>query len=138
MIKPVNFSPQVAKLLNDCDLKSDDVTPQTLFFGFLDGERLIGVVGLDVCDGFGLLRSLAVLPSARGRGLAVALVHQIETYAQKQGVLKMYLLTDTATDFFARQGYQVMRRIDAPKPIQLTAQFSSLCPDSADLMFKSV
>lgn len=137
MIKPIVFSPQVAQLLRDCHLKSDDVTPLTFFLGYSDNHQLLGVVGLDVCDGVGLLRSLAVQPEARGRGLAVALVRQIELYAQTQSISKVYLLTNTAADFFAHQGYQTMARLDAPAAIQSTTQFSSLCPDSAVLMFKS-
>jgi amino-acid N-acetyltransferase len=53
------------------------------------------------------------------------------------GISQVYLLTNTAANFFAWLGYQVMKRTDAPLPIQSTAQFSSLCPDSAVLMFKN-
>jgi amino-acid N-acetyltransferase len=137
MIKLIDFSPQVAQLLSDCALKSDDVTPETHLLGSWDNEQLVGVVGLDVCEGLGLLRSLAVQPAARGQGLAVSLVREVELLAQSLGVSQVYLLTNTAANFFARQGYQVVKRTDAPLPIQSTAQFSSLCPDSAVLMFKN-
>lgn len=40
--------------------------------------------------------------------------------------------------FFARYGYAIKIRTDAPSAIQNTAEFASLCPGDAVLMYKSL
>lgn len=42
----------------------------------------------------------------------------IEKHAVKEGVLRLYLLTTTAENFFKRLNYEVIDRDIAPVPIQ--------------------
>jgi len=48
----------------------------------------------------------------------------------------VWLLTTTAREFFERLGYAAVDRADVPGAIRATAQFSSLCADSATVMVK--
>src|SRR5690606_25859306 len=81
-------------------------------------------------------RSLAVAPRWRGAGLGAALVAAAEAEARRLGVRRLYLLTTTASAFFARLGYQRTARDDAPPPLCATEQFTSRCPSSSHLMVK--
>lgn len=122
-------------LLADNDLCHEDLS------GFLsdfivaerDGE-LAGVVGLELAGASGLLRSLAVVDSERGKGLGSALVDKIISHSRHRGVARLYLLTTTADRFFARKGFERIGRDTVPAEIQNTNEFKSLCPASAVCM----
>lgn len=128
------------RLLRSVDLPVDDLDgldpAHCLRCG--DFEDPQGVVGLELYRPHGLLRSLAVQPSARGRGCGLALVRAAELHAAEHGVRTLHLLTETAEDFFAALGYRVAERKIAPEAIRETRQFSGLCPDSAAFMSKSL
>jgi amino-acid N-acetyltransferase len=123
-----------------CELPVEDLTPAALrhFWVMRDGPKLVGVVGLGLLGDVGLLRSLAVLESYRGRGMGAQLADKAEDYARAQGVQTLYLLTTTVPDFFARRGYRRTHRDTAPAPLQNTAEFKSLCPESAVCMMKDI
>jgi amino-acid N-acetyltransferase len=128
----------VARLLAACALPTDDLTPAHLrhFWGYRDGDALVGVVGLEMYDRAALLRSLAVAPSHRGRGLGQDLVRRVEAYAEGQGVEEVYLLTTTAASFFGSRGYEVVPRDAAPASIRQTTEFTEMCPSQAVCMTK--
>ncbi len=130
----------IKALLAVCDLPYEDITPAHLehFWVLRDGPRLAGTVGLELFEDVGLLRSLAVLEEYRGQGIGAQLAETAETYARARGVQALYLLTTTVPDFFARRGYQRTDRDAAPAPLQDTAEFQSLCPDSAVCMVKKL
>lgn len=115
------------------DLNGD---ASVLFFEeWMHGE-LAGVVGIEVFDDTGLLRSLAVTPSYRGYGLGARLVRRAETQAAEIGIRTLWLLTDSAAEFFELLDYERAERSSAPEEIRQSAQFRDLCPDSAVLMRK--
>jgi len=128
----------VKKLLRSSNLDSSDLTPRHLrnFFGVGIKEELEGVVGLELFDAVGLLRSLAVDSSRRRTGLGSKLVTHAEDYARSQGIKSLYLLTVTAEDFFMHRGYQRTRRDDAPPAIRETKEFCEICPASSAFMVK--
>ena len=97
---------------------------------------LTGVVGLELKNNNALLRSLAVIEPQRSKGLAKQLLREIEKYARSKQVDTLYLLTLTAEGFFAKQGYRRTDRRSAPPAIQETAEFNSLCPETAVCMKK--
>ena len=125
-------------LLSAPQLNCSDLTPKHLrhFFGLGTREKLEGVVGLELFDNVGLLRSLAVVSSRRRAGLGSKLVAYAEDYARNHGIKSLYLLTVTAEDFFIHRGYQRARRKDAPSAIRETKEFSEICPASSALMVK--
>jgi amino-acid N-acetyltransferase len=130
----------IKTLLGTCGLPSDDLRSSHLesFFVIQDSNQIVGSVGLEICGEFGLLRSLALSKSLRGRGKGTQLVEYIEEYARSQKIKSIYLLTTTADQFFIRLGYQTIMRENAPEPVQDTAEFRSICPDSAVCMFKKL
>jgi amino-acid N-acetyltransferase len=96
----------------------------------------VGFGGFEVHGRDALLRSLVTLPPVRRRGVGRAMVAMLETEAAGRGCGAVWLLTDTAQDFFARLGYAVRPRVELPESIRAGAMFSRLCPASADAMVK--
>jgi amino-acid N-acetyltransferase len=127
-------------LLELAGLPSSDLTESHLAHFFYCGadDARIALVGLELYESNALLRSLAVAPGARDRGLGSALVAHAEHYARSQGVRAMYLLTTTSERFFARRGYARIARAAVVPAIQSTHEFAHLCPDSSTLMAKAL
>lgn len=104
----------------------------------VDAGRVVGVAGLEAHGDAGLLRSLAVLPTHRGTGLGRALARAVEEDARRRGLRQLVLLTVTARDFFASDGYLQIARAAAPAAIRNTTEFRSLCPATATCMAKAL
>ncbi len=130
----------IKRLLESCGLHHQDLSPHQLAHFLLawDSARLAGVVGLEILGHDALLRSLAVDADYRNRKIATRLVNQIEDHATSLHVDTLYLLTMTAADFFAKQGYRRTARDSAPAGIQTTSEFRDLCPASAVCMVKQI
>ena len=96
--------------------------------------RLVGVVGLEICCEYALLRSTAVAPEWRDRGLGRQLVERIIAQAEARGICALYLLTTTADRYFPSFGFAKTTRDAVPAPVQQTAEFQSACPASATVM----
>ena len=125
-------------LLQSQSLPVADITDEHLehfFFSGPDGSPN-GLVGLEIYDSVALLRSLAVDANARQRGLGSALTRHAEQYATSNHIEALYLLTNTAEDFFHRLGYLRIDRTLAPASITGTREFAGLCPASCAFMVK--
>jgi amino-acid N-acetyltransferase len=108
------------------------------FFIATDNTIIIGTIGLEVYGRDGLLRSLVVKPEYRKMKIAVGLINTIEKLGESLGLKSIYLLTETARDYFAGKGYELMERKDAPQLLQQSTEFSHMCPASAVLMKKTL
>ncbi|HYF76982.1 MAG TPA: arsenic resistance N-acetyltransferase ArsN2 [Symbiobacteriaceae bacterium] len=98
------------------------------------GERLVGVAGIEVHDDAALLRSVAVADSERGAGLGRHLVQIMLDYARALGLSHVGLLTTTAGDYFPRFGFRTVERSELPAAFQASQEFRGACPDSAVAM----
>jgi amino-acid N-acetyltransferase len=58
--------------------------------------------------------------------------------AQVHGVRRVFLLTETAADFFPRFGFRPVARTAVPAAVQQSVEFSSACPASALVMVKEL
>jgi amino-acid N-acetyltransferase len=136
----LSLNTEVEALLIEAQLPIADLASSRSLnlLGLRGGGRLVGVVGVEVYGGVGLLRSLAVEQAHRNSGLGSSLVSNAETWAAKQGIKTLYLLTTTAAQFFAKRGYEAVPRSEAPAAIAATAQFSDLCPASSAFMRKAL
>lgn len=99
---------------------------------------VVGAVGLEVSGDVALLRSLVVRPDQSGAGLGGRLTSAAESLASRRGVSTLFLLTTTAQQFFARRGFDPAEREAVPTPIRRSAQFRTLCPDTAALYMRSL
>ena len=98
--------------------------------------RLVGAVAVERYASIGLLRSLVVVPEARGQGVAGRLLGHAERNAQALGAEQLWLLTIDADRYFETQGYVKQTRDVVPAAIAATSEFSDLCPANAVLMKK--
>lgn len=139
-IRPaVSFKDQVVALLLAENLPVIDL-PDSLddFLVATTGDIVQAVAGLGIHGKYGLLRSVAVAKGSRKKGMAAALIKQIETIAKNSGLEIIYLLTETATEYFNKQGYEQVSRMDIPEEIKVTSQFNTVCPKSATAMVKNL
>jgi N-acetylglutamate synthase-like GNAT family acetyltransferase len=97
---------------------------------------IVGVVGVEQCCGFGLLRSTAVDASWRSRGLGSQLVERAIAAAESKGLQALYLLTTTAERYFPSFGFSVTTREKVPEAVRDTVEFRSACPASAVVMVR--
>ena len=82
-----------------------------------------------------LLRSVATDPSYRNRGIARQLCREALAEAARLGVRQVYLLTETAADYFARQfNFQEVPRAEADPRLQASQELAGACPQTARLM----
>lgn len=101
-----------------------------------DPSRILGVAAVERYGASGLLRSVATAGNARGTGLGRELVARAEARCHEEGVSTLYLLTETAEEFFVRRGYAVVDRSDVPEAVRASTQFVALCPSSATTMVR--
>lgn len=107
-----------------------------VFFGYYDKEgELVGSGGLELHGDYALLRSVAVRDSHRGKSLGNKIVNDLVAKASEVHVKDIFLLTETARDFFAKRGFKEVSRDSVPSDILATSEFAYLCPASARCMF---
>jgi amino-acid N-acetyltransferase len=127
----------VRSLLVGAALPVVDLDGGTVQFIVATGnDEPVGAIGLESFGTAGLLRSLVVRSDLRGSGVGGRLVEALESRARDGGFDQLVLLTQTAAPFFARRGYRVIDRADAPAAVLASAEFRSLCPASATCMLK--
>ncbi len=98
------------------------------------GGELVGVAALETHDRDGLLRTVAVAPSERGRGTGVALVADRLALGWTSGLASVWLLTTTAAPLFRRFGFSDVDRAGAPAALSASPEFAALCPSTATCM----
>ena len=132
-----NYKDGVIALLSSENLPTGDL-PATLknFLVTTENEELIGVVGLETYGKYGLLRSLAVRSDSRNQNVAGKLIKEIESIAAAEGLKAIFLLTETAPDYFSRKGYYIVSRTEIPSEVRQSSEFSHVCPQSAIAMKK--
>jgi arsenite methyltransferase len=101
-------------------------------------EGIVGTAGLEVHGGDGLIRSVAVAPDWRNRGVGERLVRAVTDRARGLGLRRLYLLTTTASSWFARLGFAPVDRAHVPEEVQRSTEFSELCPASAAVMMREL
>ena len=79
----------------------------------VDGDGAIGTVSGMPEDGRFYIRSMAVKPSAQGRGVGQRLLAALEEYAREQSFSKLYLYTTfvlpAARPMYEKNGFYVVR-----------------------------
>lgn len=126
---------EIESLLTNSHLPLDGV--REALNGFLVAhadDRIVGVVGMEYCGSYGLLRSTAVDAQWRSRGVARALIERIIGEAESRGIHALYLLTTTADQYFPMFGFRTTSRDAVPQEIRATGEFRGACPESATVM----
>lgn len=124
-----DFEP-VAQFLVAAKLPVSDL-PDGLpgFFLAFAGDQLAATAGVEIFGKIGLLRSVAVAPDLRSKGIGEQTFRAAIARARADGAAEIWLITNTAEAYFAKRGFQRMERAAAPPEIAATEQFNGLCPN---------
>jgi amino-acid N-acetyltransferase len=95
------------------------------------GDRIVAAGALEHHGADALIRSVVVASTVRSSGVGSGIVAELERVAAVSGVADLYLLTETAADFFAGRGYRRIRRDAAPDPVRASVEWAEVCGDSA-------
>lgn len=97
----------------------DLISSKPQFIVACEGQAIVAAGALQRFASSALLRSVAVAPHRRGRGLGRILVEELER-------------------IFEHQGYRVIERHEVPQDVQRSEEFRSLCPASPACMAKAL
>jgi len=96
-----------------------------------EAGHVVGSAALELYGTTALLRSVAVAPGLRGRGLGQELTRHALALARRRKIRTVYLLTETAGGFFPRFGFRAISRDAVDPAVQGSVEFTSACPTSA-------
>jgi N-acetylglutamate synthase-like GNAT family acetyltransferase len=119
--------PMIRTLLHSVELDEPARDDQFPSFYVLSNEvGIAGGVALDVLGDDAVLRALAVNPEFRGAGYGWMLADMAVSQARWRGVRRIYLLTETASDFFAAKfGFRVVDRSTLSKLVAASETFTA-------------
>ncbi|HET7250078.1 MAG TPA: arsenic resistance N-acetyltransferase ArsN2 [Gemmatimonadales bacterium] len=103
-----------------------------------EGGRIAGCAVVETYESAGLLRSVAVAQSQRGLGLGIRLTEAAIELARARGIEALYLLTETAAEFFPRFGFRPIPRDEVAPAVRQSIEFTRACPASALAMVKDL
>ena len=129
--------PDILALLDECELPREGLAAHlpTILVA-RNGNEVVGCSALELYQESALLRSVAVKPSYRNRGLGQRLTKAALDLATHRKVSNVYLLTETANLFFSKLGFEPISRSNVPEKLQRSVEFTTLCPDTATVMAK--
>lgn len=126
---------EIEKLLKESHLPLAGVEAHlNHFLVARENGAIVGAIGLEVYGKDGLLRSLAVRPSARSRGIGNALYLHLVEQARLRGIQRLILLTTTADAYFEARGFKRIDRNVVTGGLTASEQFTGACPASAICM----
>ena len=129
----------VRGLLGSCSLPIDGA--QQHFADFLpafDDDALAACGGLECYGDVALLRSVAVAPAHRGRGLGRAVCSRIMESAKERDIRTLVLLTESAQAYFEKIGFLFVPRTMLPEQVNVSEELRGACPATAIAMLRFV
>jgi amino-acid N-acetyltransferase len=99
-------------------------------------QRIVGSAALELYPDGALLRSVAVATDLQGQHVGRQLTDAAIQLARDRHVSEVYLLTDTAAEYFLKFGFERIARAAVPPGVQTSIEFTSVCPSSAAVMWK--
>ena len=131
--------PKIKEILAQAGLPTEDCEAHVHDFLIMEKRsEIVAIGGLEICDKYGLVRSIVVIPKHRGQGIGEEVLAMLESKAISKGIDRLYLLTETAVEYFQSQGFKIIDRDQVPKNIANTRQFKELCPSTAKVMYRSI
>lgn len=106
-----------------------------LLVGYYDNEKLIGTGAMEIYGEYGLLRSVSIIEEMRGKKLGSKITYHLIEHGKLSSLKGLYLLTETAKDFFEKIGFELIDRNVAVDEIKRSSEFAHVCPASAVCMY---
>lgn len=130
---------QIKSLLEECNLPVNDINEYIDNFVIaVQNNDIIGVGGYEKYGEIVLIRSIAVAKKYRGHSIGVNIYHLLESKIKYLGIKNIYLLTETAVEYFNKLGFTIKERKNIPDAVTQTKQCKELCPSTAIVMFNEL
>jgi len=125
---------QIQNLLECSGLSTRGITADAGKYYIAKGSSVMGVLGFEIYNTSALLRSLAVYPPFKKRGIAKQLIEHVLNNVRHHRCDTAYLLTNTAADYLCTYGFVPIDRNDIPSDILTTSALGDVCPMSSTCM----
>lgn len=110
-----------------------DTSPSNVFVA-TGNDAVIGAIALEVEARLGLLRSLVVDPKHERAGVANRLMQAVLSRVNELGLREVYMLTESAAEFFEPHGFKPIARDRVPTEIEKLREFREQCSEEAVVM----
>lgn len=94
----------------------------------------IGAIGLEVYGEVALLRSAVVVRTEQNKGVGGLLYNALLRHARSIGIQRLVLLTNTAEEYFGKEGFRTVPQTTVTGPITASVEFTGACPSHAVCM----
>jgi len=115
---------QVRKLIKEAGLHDQGVEEHLEHFFVVedrseseDPPRLVGAVGMEVHEPYGLLRSFVLKRASWNKKVGVRMIEILLNHAANIRLKSVYLLAGDASPFFTQFGFEAVKKEDLPPPI---------------------
>jgi len=117
---------EMESILKEANLPEGEILQHINNFLLLKvNDKIIGAIGLEIYEEHAILRSFAIRPIYQGKGFGLILFDKIIELSNKNEVVEIYLLTDSAVKFFEKKGFAVYPRTEVPEKLQNTFEFKT-------------
>jgi len=131
--------PAIVELLNEHHLPQDGLDAHMdAALVLREGDAIRGSAALELYGDAALLRSVAVSDALRGQGWGRRITESALALARQNGVQQVYLLTETAPEFFAHLGFSTTTRDAVTPAVKQSVEFTTACPQSAQVMVRKL
>ena len=131
----INYRQAVEALLEMEGLCFNDINNEEVhLFEVKSNKEVIGYFGYELYDNNALFRSMVVAPEFRKKGYGKLIWDEAKERLVNEHVDKVFLLTNTADQFFKTQGFVEIPRASVPKDIASTTEFIEFCPSDSTCM----
>lgn len=125
----------IKALLTASELPTDGVDDHwKTFIVAREGNAIVACGGSEAYQFAALIRSVAVAPTHRGKGLGRRIVRQLLDRLASRGLREFYLLTTTAEEYFHKRGFKTIDRDEVHPQLLSSREFQDACPASAVAM----
>jgi amino-acid N-acetyltransferase len=127
---------KIVALLAQCGLATEDVAEILDSFQIaLCDDSIVGCAAAERHGQSIVIRSVAVAPAYRDRGVASRLVEKLLVRARGTEVRQAFLLSTSAPAYFARWGFSHIPAHKAPSELQASLEFTNAARTSALCMY---
>src|ERR1700730_4759263 len=125
---------EIPRLLKDAGLTLEGINNCEFWVAKNARNQTIGAVGLETWGNQGLLRSLVVEKTSRGKGIGRKLVLRIIKEAKKRDLQELFLITEAVKEYYQKLGFTLIDREMVQGPVLNSAEFRGACLETADVM----
>ena len=123
----------ITSLLQNCELPIVNIEKQVNDFIVAKQQNcLVGTLGVVYDNNENvLLRSFAVTKKNRSQGIGKELIQTMLAVMEKKKILNVFLLTETAAEYFMKIGFHEIQRSEIPDILLSKSGLDKACPCSS-------